>query len=129
MGWADNGWMCYTDNNTAGTDWGNNTNDAAYLDWSKYGTVTISGCVIYGDPLNQKYEEDKMQLFEVVIVDNESYSVIFNDLVVAKNSGLAEKKALLLLIQKQDVDELSFFTKRLGELPEKREPKEVRVVD
>jgi len=93
-------------------------------------SYTISGCVA---PKNNEEVSEMRGLWEVYVVDPEEGEVVYQSVVVARDAKNAEFKVLSRAMQinegKYEVDDLDVISTRLGNVRDKREISEVRIVE
>ena len=86
--------------------------------------VCASSSAIY-----KKEEVREMRgLFQFYVVDPEKGEVVGDGLVIAKNKETAKIKALAPFADKYDLDDLDIICNRLGDVREKKEVQEVKIV-
>ncbi len=79
--------------------------------------------------INEKEEvRDMRGLFQFYVVDPEKGGVVGDGLVIAKNKETAKIKALAPFADKYDLDDLDIICNRLGDVREKKEVQEVKIV-
>ena len=79
--------------------------------------------------INEKEEvRDMRGLFQFYVVDPEKGEVVGDGLVIAKNKETAKIKALAPFADKYDLDDLDIICNRLGDVREKKEVQEVKIV-
>ncbi len=71
---------------------------------------------------------DMRGLFQFYVVDPEKGKVVGDGLVIAKNKETAKIKALAPFADKYDLDDLDIICNRLGDVREKKEVQEVKIV-
>ncbi len=116
------------------TSIGITTTDGSTTYWGSYQSpievcpsgewVRASSSAIY----EKEEVRDMRGLFQFYVVDPEKGEVVGDGLVIAKNKETAKIKALAPFADKYDLDDLDIICNRLGDVREKKEVQEVKIV-
>lgn len=74
----------------------------------------------------KKFMSDRYSLWEVTVVDNETFEIVFDGKLVAKGEDSAKMKAARDL--EGEFDDFTIVADLLATLPEKKEPQEVVII-